>query len=141
MNGLTYTERYGPVKYPYLIRFLFSAHEKHWSELPGSNKYLDGLDYEDFYKQDLKIVFANPVSNDDETGKKAAKLPNITEITYDNHRKICDDSTKIFCIVAFLDGSGLDEFEKNFQEFSEVHKIKHFQGRLLIVSLTRDIWE
>lgn len=128
MNSLSYNEAYGPVKYPYLIRFLFSAHEKYWPELPGSKRYSEKLDLEDFYKQDLKAIFSNPESDENKTGKEAIKLLSIKEIAYDNHKRMCDDLTQGYCVIAFLNGSK-KVFEKNFPVFSEVHKIEHFQGK------------
>lgn len=127
--ALTYEERYGPVQYKYLIRFLFSAHEKHWPDLPGSKKYTEELDYEEYYKEDLSKIFANPVSEKSEAEREKSKSWNdLQEIDYENHKKICDDSTPGYCVVAFLDGSS-KAFTEQLSVFSQVHNDKQLQGK------------
>ncbi len=134
MAALTYeVEKYGPVQYRYLIRFLFSAHEKHWSDLPGSQKFTEELGYEEYYKDDLKIIFANPVSHNSKSSKKRkVQNPEIQEINYDNHEKICDDSTPGYCVVAFLRGAP-KELKNQLFVFSQVHNDKRLQGKTLSI--------
>lgn len=131
MAALAYeVEKYGPVQYRYLIRFLFSAHEKHWPELPGSDKFKEHLGYEEFYKEDLKKIFANPIK---EKSKSGRKNPEIKEIDYANHKTICDDSTPGYCVVAFLDGRP-EVFKDQLSVFSQVYNDKNLQGKLSVSS-------
>jgi hypothetical protein len=136
MAALTYdVEKYGPVQYRYLIRFLFSAHEKHWPDLPGSKKFTEKLEYEEYYKEDLHRIFANPVSDKSKSSKKAkVQNPIIQEINYNNHKKICDDSTPGYCVVAFLDGTP-KVFKNQLSVFSQVHNDKQLQGKLFLILL------
>ena len=130
MAALTYeVEKYGPIQYRYLIRFLFSAHEKHWPDLPGSKKFTEELGYEEYYKEDLQRIFANPVSSKSKSTKKSkAHNTNIQEINYDNHKKICDDSTPGYCIVAFFDGKPT-VFKDQLSVLSQVQAEKQFEGK------------
>jgi hypothetical protein len=135
MAALTYeVDKYGPIEYRYLIRFLFSAHEKHWHDLPGSKKFTEELGYEEYYKEDLERIFANPVSDKSKPRKGKVHKPDIQEINYDNHKKVCDESTPGYCVVAFLDGEP-KIFKNQLSVFSQVHNDKHLQGKTISIFL------
>lgn len=131
MAALTYeVEKYGPVQYRYLIRFLFSAHEKHWPDLPGSKKFTEELGYEEFYKEDVSRIFANPVDKSKPRNWGRMQTPKIQEINYDNHKTICDDSTPGYCVVAFLDGAP-KILKKHLTVFAGVRDVKNLQGNIV----------
>lgn len=127
MAALHYeVEKYGPIQYRYLIRFLFSAHEKHWKDLPGSKKFTEELGYEEYYKDDLKRIFANP---ENPKYKKKLQNPDIQEINYGNHKKTCDDSTPGYCVVAFLDGKP-KVLKRQLSVLTDVSNDEHLQGKI-----------
>ena len=130
MAALNYeVEKYGPIQYRYLIRFLFSAHEKHWKDLPGSKKFTEELGYEEYYKDDLKRIFANPENS---KSKKKGQNPDIQEINHESHKKTCDDSTPGYCVVAFLDGRP-KILKDQLSVFTHVYNDELLQGKIVYI--------
>ena len=120
------TKEYGEISYLNLTRFFFSVHEKHWLDHPDAKKYKGKVGLREFFVEDVKNTLGGQFESDSkEDVDKVAK-----EITFENHKRMCTDSTRGLCLIYFVDGKDKRGVSKALKFLKDLRKMSNVKGRV-----------
>ena len=132
-NSVRYESKaYGPLSYFTLAKFIFSVHEKHWKEQPNVKKYKGEMKLRKVYLEDTKGILEEKRSFREEPATSASEekaVPQVVQITYENHKKLCKDSTLGLCVISYLDGRDKRSFRQSLRVLRDVQKMAAMDGR------------
>ena len=124
------TKLYGGISYLNLTRFFYSVHEKHWAEHPDAKKYKEKLGLRELFVEELKEIVPkdgetlSEFGNDDETEKGSREV----EITFENHKRMCTDSSLGLCLIYFVDAKNKKAVKKDLRLYKDLQKMASIKG-------------
>ena len=123
------TTEYGEISYLNLTRFFFSVHEKHYLDHPTARKFKGKVGLREFFVQDVKEILARePETTYQEDGDSALEK----EITFENHKRMCTDTSLGLCLIYFLDGKEETTVKKAFNLFKDLQKMPEIKGKAVM---------
>ena len=115
---------YGEISYLNLTRFIFSVHEKHYLDHPTARKFKGKVGLREFFVEDVKEILARESAENtyQEDGDNSLEK----EITFENHKRMCTDSSLGLCLIYFVDGKEetTDKALKLFKDLQEMPEMK-----------------
>ena len=114
---------YGEISYLNLTRFIFSVHEKHYLDHPTARKFKGKVGLREFFVEDVKEILARESENTYQEGGDSALEK---EITFENHKRMCTDSSLGLCWIYFVDGKEETRVKalKLFKDLQEMPEMK-----------------
>ena len=127
------TKPYGGISYLNLTTFFYSVHEKHWADHPDAKKYKEKVGLKEFYIEDIKeILPRDDISEDggdDLLDKETEKRSREVEITFENHKRLCTDTSLGLCLIYFADAKNKKEVKKAKRLFKDLQKMPSLEGK------------
>ena len=117
---------YGEISYLNLTRFIFSVHEKHYLDHPTARKFKGKVGLREFFVEDIKEILAreSETATYQEDGDNALEK----EITFENHKRMCTDSSLGLCLIYFVDGKE-ETTVKALKLFKDLQKMPEMKGK------------
>ena len=121
------TKEYGEISYLNLTRFFFSVHEKHYLDHPTARKFRGKVGLREFFVEDVKEILAREPENAyQEDGDNNALE---REITFENHKRMCTDSSLGLCLLYFVDGKEKASVKNALKLFKDLQKMPDMKGK------------
>ena len=133
-NSVRYdTDAYGKLSYFTLAKFLFSVHEKHWKEQPNAKKYRGEVHLRKLYLDDIRGIQETPQTFQEKPAPKPdpddEKAATAVEITYENHKQFCSDSSLGLCVISYLDGRDKTSVRRSLRILKDVQNMAEMDGK------------
>ena len=132
-GGIHYErDAYGPINYLTFTKFLYSVHEKHWSELPNISHYKGKFGLRELYIEDTRAIIEtrNLWDQDDDEENELNELPTIREITWQNQKSLCADSALGLCLITFVDGREKRAYEAIMKVLRRTQRLSGMKGKV-----------
>ena len=124
------TKEYGEISYLNLTRFFFSVHEKHYLDHPTARKFKGKVGLREFFVEDVKEILAREPENAyPEDGDNNALE---REITFENHKRMCTDSSLGLCLIYFVDGKEKASVKNALKLFKDLQKMPDMKGKAVM---------
>ena len=120
------TNEYGEISYLNLTRFFFSVHEKHYLDHPTARKFKGKVGLKEFFVKDVKEILAREPEN---TYQEDDDRALDKEITFENHKRMCTDTSLGLCLIYFADGKEKTSVEKALKLFKALQKMPDMKGK------------
>ena len=126
------TKLYGGISYLNLTKFFYSVHEKHWAEQPQARKYKGNVGLREFYVEDFKEILSkdgdtSAERESDDVQNKASRRE--VEITFQNHKRMCSDTSLGLCLIYFLDAKDEKAVKKALRLYKDLQKMSIIRGK------------
>lgn len=122
------TNEYGEISYLNLTRFFFSVHEKHYLDHPTARKFKGKVGLREFFVEDVKEILARePENTYHEDGESTLEK----EITFENHKRMCTDTSLGLCLIYFVDGKEKTSVKKALKLFKDLQKMPDMKGNAI----------
>lgn len=120
------TKEYGEISYLNLTRFFFSVHEKHYLDHPTARKFKGKVGLREFFVEDVKEILAREPSYQEDEDSALEK-----EITSENHKRMCTDTSLGLCLIYFVDGKEMTTV-KALKLFKDLQKMPEMKGKAVM---------
>lgn len=128
------TKEYGGISYLNLTRFFYSVHAKHWADHPDAKKYKGKLGLREYFVDDVKEIllrdFESEQGKDGTSDKETAKGSREVEITFENHERVCTDSSLGLCLIYFVEAKNKKAVKKDLRLFNDLQKMSSIEGKV-----------
>ena len=122
-------KEYGEISYLNLTRFFFSVHEKHYLDHPTARKFKGKVGLREFFVEDVQEILAREPENTYQEGRDNALEK---EITFENHKRMCTDSSLGLCLIYFVNGKEKTSVEKALKLFKDLQKMPDMKGKTVL---------